>query len=201
MKRSARHRRNAKALAKTLIATTLTAGTAGAAGAATFNESSLGGQDFEDTLANATLPANLLPVGTDEVTGENQNFGQSEPDFFTFSGLEPNAAFTLNAEWISGTVTNVSVRNSSNGPLDGPELLNFSDSSPTPASLTGLIPGDGMLIFEASGGEGVNYKVTLSAPLLAPVPEPSTLALAALGAALTGVYARRRRKVRGGTTS
>ena len=197
MKRGARHRRNAKALAKTLIATTLTAGTAGAAGAVTFSESSLGGQDFADTFATA----DALPVGTDEVTGENSDANIGEPDFFKFSGLEPNVAFTLNAEWTGGGFTNVSVFDSSGGaPLDSAEL-NSTNSSPSPASLTGLIPGDGMLIFEASGGEGVNYKVTLSAPLLAPVPEPSTLALAALGAALTGVYARRRRKVRGGTTS
>ena len=196
MKRGARHRRKAKALAKTLIATTLTAGTAGAAGAALVEESSVGG-DFENLFEDA----NLLTGGTDEVTGENigANF-QSEPDFFKFSGLEPNVAFTLNAEWTGGgSRTSASTRVPAE-PLDSAEL-NSTNSSPSPASLTGLIPGDGMLIFEASGGEGVNYKVTLSAPLLAPVPEPSTLALAALGAALTGVYARRRRNVRGGTTS
>ena len=66
MKRSARHRRNAKALAKTLIATTLTAGTAGTAGAAPVEESSVGG-DFENLFQDA----NLLTGGTDEVTGEN----------------------------------------------------------------------------------------------------------------------------------
>jgi hypothetical protein len=111
-------------------------------------------------------------------TSRSPSSGSAEPDFFKFSGLEGLQTFTLVAERTGA--------------------LNAINS---PVTLTGTIPGDGMLIFEASGGEGVNYEVTLSAPLLVPVPEPSTLALAALGAALTGVFDRRRRKVRGGTTS
>ena len=133
-------------------------------------------------------------------TSRSPSSGSAEPDFFKFSGLEGLQTFTLVAERTGGTFfTSVGVRDSGGTLLDPPlDTLNAINS---PVTLTGTIPGDGMLIFEASGGEGVNYKVTLNAPLLVPTPEPSTLALAALGAALTGVFDRRRRKVRGGTTS
>ena len=199
MKRRAQHRRQAntlsKKLAKTLIATTLTAGAAGTAGADPIDELAVGG-DFEDFLTSA----NLLEVGTNVVTGNNDdpNSQFAEPDFFTFSGLEPNVGFTLHVERTGGTITNVSVHDPG-ATLPRPSILDSLSGSPV--DLAGTIPASGMLIFEASGGEGVSYRVTLSAPLSVAVPAPSTLALTALGAALTGVFARRRRTVRRSATS
>jgi PEP-CTERM motif len=189
-KRGARGRRKkANALTKTLVATALVTGAAGTVEAV--DESSFGG-DFADVFGSA----DALDVGTTEVTGVSDPFPVA--DFFKFSGLDPDESFTLSVERTGGqSFTNVSVLSlldSGATPLDGPTSLNTSSS---PVSLTGTIPADGILIFEASGGEAINYRVTLSAPLSAPVPEPSTIALTALGAALSGVFARRRRKARG----
>jgi PEP-CTERM motif len=133
------------------------------------------------------------------VTGNNEdpNSVNAEPDFFKFSGLEPNVGFTLHVERTGGTLTNVRVHD----PGATPPALDFGSVGSSPVDLEGTIPASGMLIFEASGGEGVSYRVTLSAPLSVPVPAPSTLALTALGAALTGVFARRRRTVRQSATS
>ena len=184
-KRGARGRRKkANALTKTLVATALVTGAAGTVEAV--DESSFGG-DFADVFGSA----DALDVGTTEVTGA---VDFQDVDFFKFSGLDPGEPFTLGVERIGGLFTTVSVFDISDSttPLDGPTSLGGS-----PVSLTGTIPADGILIFEASGGEAINYRVTLSAPLSAPVPEPSTIALTALGAALSGVFARRRRKARG----
>jgi len=186
MKRGARHRKKARMLAKTLIATSLTAGVAGIAGADTVTEVT----DFGDDLASVTK----LPIGTTEVFGsDNSPFG--EPDFFEFSNLVPNQLFTLVAERTGlGLSTNVGVLDSSGTFIAPPNPpLTVLNSTTSPVTLTGQVPANGILVFEASGGEGVSYHVTLRAA----VPEPSTLALTALGAALSGVFARRRRKARG----
>ena len=140
MKRGARHRRKSKALAKTLIATTLAAGAAGAVEATPFNELDLAADDFADTFATA----DALPVGTDEVTGTNDDpfSGFAEQDFFKFSGLEGLQTFELVAERTGGTFfTSVGVRDSDGTLLDpagGPlETLNSINS---PVSSDGNVP-------------------------------------------------------------
>ena len=152
-KRGARGRRKkANTLTKTLVATALVTGAAGTVEAV--DESSILGGDFADEFALA----DALDVGTTEVTGA---VDFQDVDFFKFSGLDPGEPFTLGVERIGGLFTDCRVLDISDSttPLDGPTSLGGS-----PVSLTGTIPADGMLIFEASGGEAINYRVTLSAP-------------------------------------
>ena len=185
-KRSKRARKLSKGVVGTVIAGTLTA--AASAGAETFNETSVG--DFGGTLATATA----VPVGTDIVIGQVQLFlgGEQAHDFFKFTGLEPGAPFTIDPSGSTiqtGTPEGEVLDSASNvlgsGALDG-------------SNFTGFVPDDGVLIFHAFNsvaGEGVNYEISLSAPLAAaPVPGPSALTLGGLGAAIAGAFTWRRRK-------
>src|SRR5262249_60818359 len=117
--------------------------------------------------------ATLLPIGTTEVIGSNRVVG-SESDFFEFLNLVPNQPFTLTAAWTGDLFTDVGVHNSS-GTLIDPPLRNLGSGNPvgTPVTLTGLVPSDGILIFEASGGGGVSDRGTPTRP----GPPPAAAAL------------------------
>ncbi len=162
-----------KKLARELLTTTcLTAVAAGAGQAATFNESTL--PDFNNTFASA----NTLPGGTDVVLGSISP--SSDNDFFQFTGLLGGGTYTLSGIY-EGAAT-YQILNSAGG------VLNTAVTNP--ASFTGTIPGDGILVVGVTQNEQVAlYDLTLSAPTA--VPEPSTAAAVAL--ALAGGLALRRK--------
>jgi hypothetical protein len=187
-KRAKRATKLSKGVVGTVIAGTLTAAGAGSAGATTFNEPSIAGGDFSDTFLGAD-PLSPLSVGTNLVTGHVQG-GSDENDFFKFSGLEGGAAFIIDTSATGGGDPTGEV-------LASDESVIVSGSLFGPGDLTGFVPDDGVLIFRAfntAAQEGTNYEISLSAPLAAPVPAPSALALTGLGAAIAGAFTWRRRK-------
>ena len=169
-----------KKFARHLLTTTcLTAAAAGVASAGTINESSVPGADFGNTFG----VANVLPVGTDGVIG---GVNTSDNDFFRFSGLLGGGAYTLTGVY-TGFAT-YSILNSSQG------VLNPGQSNP--ASFSGTIPGDGILVVSVQQNEQLGtYDLTLAAPQ-APggVPEPATLTGVGLG--LAGAWALRRKRAK-----
>jgi len=182
-KRAKRRRTLSKTVVQTVIAGSLTAAAAGSAVATTVNEST----DFP-----GSPPGTALPVGTDVVTGKIGDLSSFDPDdFFSFSGLQPGAGFSINADQTSGFApASGSVSTSGGTQLD----FGFLDEI-----LTGTVPNDGILVVRLSvtgpSGEGDRgYTVTLDAPLAASVSGPSALSLTGLGAAIAGAFTWRRRK-------
>ena len=159
-----------KKMARKLLTTTcLTAAATGAAQATTFNETT----DFGNTFLTNTA----LPVGTDRVVGGLPAFDGA--DFFKFSGLVGGSNYTLSAIYTG--FQDVTVLNSAQG------VLNAATNNP--ASLTGVVPNDGMLIvgvIDTDGGQ--TYDISLNGVSTA-TPEPSTFAGA--GLALAGALALR----------
>lgn len=162
-----------------LAATCLTAASVGSAQASTVIEST----DFSNTFAGA----NLLPVGTDVVTGIVGPFSDLD-DFFTLVGLTPSAAF------------NVDFTTSNTHGFVGGEVLNSSEVSlgiggfgVDPLDIGGAVPADGMLVVRTFFQEGGDYSVRLTSSA---VPEPATSTLFGLGVALAGGLGwwRRRQK-------
>jgi len=164
----------AKKFARKLLATTcLTAAGAVGASAATVSEP----PDFGNSFASATS----LAAGTDRVQGEVQfnNF-----DYFRFSGLLGGSAYS-----ISGTYSGAgdyAVKDSAG--------VDLNSSSYNPSMFMGLVPGDGILVIQATNNSEESsgtYDLTLTASSTSTVPEPSTLAAVGLG--LAGAVAMRRK--------
>ena len=168
-----------KKISRHLLATTCL--TAAAAHGATITESSVSGADF----GNSFGAANVLPVGTTEVIGAINP--SSDFDFFRFSGLQPGGGYSLAGFYEAGTAR-FGVEKSDQ------TFLNALTSNP--ASLSGVIPTDGILVVQVANNEAVmNYDLTLTAPLASTgTPEPSTAAGVALG--LAGAWALRRNKAK-----
>lgn len=167
-----------KKFARGLLATTCLTVAAGAAQAGTFTETT----DFGNTYAAATS----LPPGTDVVNGTLTWPGDMD-DFVRFSGLV-GTSYTLTETNASGLFSQLSVFSSSNGvtPIGGPVGVGSSGSN----SVSGAIPGDGVLIVDVHNGEGSGgYSLNLQT---SGVPEPSTLG--GVGIALAASLAMRRRQ-------
>jgi hypothetical protein len=165
-----------KKFARQLMTTTcLTAAAVGAAHAGVINETSVPGGDFSNTFGGA----NVLPVDTTEVIGQINPSGDT--DFFEFSGLTAGGAYSL-----TGIYTNIAqygIFDSSDNPLNA-----LTDN---PASLSGVIPGDGILVVEVQSNEQVaGYDLTLDPSSGA--PEPASMAGAGLG--LAGAWLLRRKR-------
>ena len=161
-----------KKMARKLLTTTcLTAAAAGAAQATTLNETT--------DLGNSFLTNTPLPVGTDRVTG-TLNGGFDPADFFKFTNLVGGSSYTLTGLY-TGFQT-VTVLNSAQAVLNAPVS--------NPASFTGIVPTDGMLIVGVIDNDGAqSYDLSLNAGQSTTTPEPATFAGA--GLALAGLMALR----------
>lgn len=166
-----------KKFARHLLTTTcLTAVAAGAAHGNTINESSVSGGDFGNTFATR----NLLGSATTEVIGGVS--GITDNDFFQIGGLLGGSAFSISGVYTN--FVNYSVLNSAQGVI--------SAGGGNPATLAGVVPGDGILVMQVLQFEGLaNYDLTITAPAATTIPEPGTLAMMGLG--LAGAFALRRK--------
>ena len=129
----------------------------------------------------------LLPLGTTVVNGNVNCLVDDCEDWFEFQGLLPGSAFTLVVDQPGFFFYGGSAAFETNGNfIDG---AGFEEGL---AILGGIVPADGRVRvvvgndFEEGGGA---YSATLTADT---VPEPATLAPAAL--ALAGALAWRRKK-------
>jgi len=170
-----------KKFARGLLTTTcLTAAAAGMAQAGIINES--GNFGATDAFGNSFALLTALPGGTTEVQGALNPAGDN--DFFRFSGLLAGASYSFVGFYEIGAAQ-FGVLTS------GGATLNALASNP--ASMTGVVPGDGMLVVQVLQNEQVmNYDLQLTAAQ-AGVPEPSTAAGAGLGLALAGAMTLRRK--------
>jgi hypothetical protein len=138
--------------------------------------------DFSDFSSSAT---NLGP-GVQVVTGSVSN--ADVHDYFKVTGLQPSVPFSINVTFTpagsqhGGTLA---ILNSSGIQLDS----EFFFDDPVSRTLTGTIPGDGILIGAADSTEGGGGAYSFSN-----FPEPGGAALAA--AAALAALARRKRKHR-----
>jgi hypothetical protein len=185
-----------KKFARALLATTsLTALATGAAYASAITETT----DFGNTFGAATA----LPTGTDQVFG-TVNSGSDSSDWFQFSSLLGGDSFSLQAQFnplgtegglridlFDSTGTKLTYGSVSNG-AGSPSL----EGSGT--IITGTLPLDGNLFANvftpSSANRDLGYAVDLTATT-STTPEPSTAAVAALGLALSGALAWRRKRV------
>ena len=171
-----------KKIARHLLATTcLTAAVAGMASATTFTETS----DFSNVFAGA----NVLPIGTDVVhAAVGFVNGVSDPaDYFQLKGLFAGSAFSLQTMTSDVLAGYMSIYSSSQSPIGSSKSF-FTNQN---ASVSGIVPADGILVVGITETEGGGaYTVNL----LNTAPEPSTLVGAGLGLASV-VALRRRRKV------
>ena len=166
-----------KKYARHLLATTCLTVAATTAQATTFSE---GVNDFGNTFAARTG----LPGGTTQVFG-GVNPGNDFDDFFFFSGLPLGGAFTFTGLY-EGAV-NVSVLTNGNSVINGNSNLS------NPPTMTGTVPGDGILVIGAHGFEGTAfYDLRLDVVGgTSQIPEPATAGLA--GLALASAVALRRK--------
>ena len=166
-----------KKFARHLLTTTcLTAVAAGAAHGNTINESSVSGGDFGNTFATR----NLLGSATTEVIGAISGF--TDNDFFQIGGLLGGSAFSISGVYTN--FANYSVLNSAQGVI--------SAGGQNPATLAGVVPGDGILVVQVLQSESLaTYDLTITANAATTIPEPGTLA--AMGLGLAGAFALRRK--------
>ena len=153
----------------------------------TFDETSLSGGDFSNTLA-----------GANDLTGIRQIFGNMDsnpdPDFITVPGLTASTPFTLDIKYNNPDVSGfyvVTVRDSANNQIG--TTFFASNTMNSTGSITGAVPLNGSLFVEIeqsveTGGAAGNYELNLTA-----VPEPSTATVALLGAAAVALAARRKK--------
>ena len=159
-----------KKMARKLLTTTcLTAAATGAAQATTFTETT----DFGNTFLTNTL----LPVGTDRVIG---NLDLEGIDFFKITGLVAGSNYTLTGVYVGSQY--LTVFDSAQGILNAQAVR--------PASVSGIVPGDGMLVIRSANEEGgQSYDLTLTATTNTATPEPATFG--GVGLALASVLAMR----------
>jgi len=162
-----------KKIARRLLATTcLTAAAVGVSQAASVTETTFG--DFGNTFALQTL----LPAGTTEVIGAINP--SSDFDFFTISNLVAGGNYSI---------TGVYTGNASYSVLSSANVV-LSPGTSNPAVLSGVVPGDGILVIAVGQQEQVaTYDLTLD---VASTPEPATVAGVGLALA-AGLAARRNR--------
>jgi PEP-CTERM motif len=162
-----------KKLARKLLTTTcLTAAATGAAHATTFTETT--------DLGNTFLTNTLLPVGTDRVIGTLNGVGDFGVDYFKITGLLAGSNYTLTGSYVGSQF--VTVFDSAQGILNA--------QAHTPPTLSGIVPGDGMLVIAAQNEEGgISYDLSLSSTPNTGTPEPATFG--GVGLALAGVAALR----------
>ena len=160
-----------------LTTTCLTAAATGAAHASILNETSVAGADFGDTFALL----NSLGSGVTEVIGQiNPSF---EHDYFSISGLAGGTSYTITGLYTGSASYEVLT--------SGNLVLNSINNNP--ASMSGTIPGDGILVVHVAQNEQIStYDLTLTAASSG-VPEPGTLAGAGLAVA-SGIALRRKLK-------
>ncbi len=159
-----------KKMARKLLTTTcLTAAATGAAHASAFTETT----DFGNTFLTNTL----LPVGTDRVIGSLNNEGV---DFFKITGLLGGSNYTLTGSYVGSQYLTV---------YDSAEVI-LNAQANRPASVSGIVPGDGMLVIRTANEEGgQSYDLTLTATTNTTTPEPATFG--GVGLALASVLALR----------
>jgi len=177
-------------LARALLASSCLAGAAGIANASTIITE---GIPPAPALFPISPPGYLLPLGTIRVNGtlcDGECGGSTEDvNFFEFQGLLPASTFTISP---SSTETEGSyeVFSSTQVNLGG---CDFESG----CQVSNAVPADGKLEIETFTECGecgtVPYQINLTASL-APTPEPSTLP--AVGLALAGALAWRRRRTR-----
>jgi hypothetical protein len=177
-------------LARALLAGTCLATAGGVASAGTFSEGPT------DLFPNSFDPASvapvtvLIPVGDHVVTGQ-VGVGGDNADFFEFTGLLPSGAYSLQISYLGGANWTVNTYTSAGSGLGSAILGEGACCNP----ITGTIPIDGKLLVRGSSGEGTpDYTMTLTAPVAAAVPEPSTLALSGLAVASAFAWRRKRKQ-------
>jgi PEP-CTERM motif len=181
-----------------LASTCLTAVTTSPAAALSFTE-----VEPNNTLATA----NAAPLGTTEIVATAEQPSTSPfafIDFFKLSGLQPGGSFSATVERQTAPpggffFNSQFIAADSGGTTVDSEPLAVSPNFLQTATVSGTIPLNGMLVLETTGGisEGgpMGYHITITAPLAAAVPEPSTLGLLASGlAGLAGFLGLRRQK-------
>ena len=149
-----------KFISRSLVTACLVAVATSAAHASIINETSVVGADFGDSFALL----NSLGSGVTEVIGEVNPF--LDHDYFSISGLAGGMGYTITG--IYTAMASYEVLTSGN------VVLNSLDNNP--ASVSGTIPGDGILVIHAKHNEQIStYDLTLTAASSG-VPEPGTLA-------------------------
>ena len=176
-------------LARALLASSCLAGAAGIANASTIITE---GIPPAPALFPISPPGYILPLGTTRVNGtlcDGECGATEDVNFFEFQGLLPASSFVITPV-SSGFEGGYEVLSSTPVDLGG---CNFESG----CHVSGAVPANGKLVIEtfAECGEcgTVTYQINLTASL-APTPEPSTLA--AVGLALAGALAWRRRRTR-----
>jgi PEP-CTERM motif len=164
-----------KRFARGLLTTTcLTAAAAGMAQATVVHETTVAGSDFGNSFA----ARNDLGSGVTEVIG---SIPFSDSDFFQIGGFLAGGSYTITGGYTG--FANYAVLNSAGSTVNGALVGN-------PATMTGTIPSDGILVVQVQNSEGGTYDLTLAAPTSG-VPEPSTLG--GVGLALAAGFALRRK--------
>ncbi len=154
-------------------------------------ESSVSGADFSNTFAGR----NLLAAGVDVVQGADNDIINGDSDYFTFTNLTPNTAFSLKIDSTANGFSyaaNFSVLNDSATSIGTPSIFIAPFAFTGTGTISGTVPITGNLtvFVDQAGGEqsGGSYTATLTA-----VPEPATTTLAALGAAALVAATRKKR--------
>ena len=176
-------------LARALLASSCLAGAAGIANASNIITE---GIPPAPALFPTSAPGYLLPLGTTRVNGtfcEGECGGAEDVNFFEYQGLLPASTFVISPS-STESEGGYQVFNSIQDNLGG---CDFESG----CQVSSAVPANGKLVIEtfAECGEcgTVTYQINLTASL-APTPEPSTLP--AVGLALAGALAWRRRLTR-----
>jgi hypothetical protein len=147
---------------------------------------------------NTLATAQILPLGTTQITGTLVECCVNFFDFYSLAGLQPSGSFVVTLDITAPASVNEAgmfALTSGGGLIDSDALVDGNQ-------LTGTIPGNGILVLRVDGATNplseavLGYTLDINAPRAA-VPEPSVLSLLASGAAglatLRGLWRKRQK--------